>query len=1671
MNKPASEKPGRIKRLADNYFPLAFIALVLFTFSANAQDTTHLRQRQPVPYSWPGVEAVSSLTIPRDTFKLAVRDSGSYAFKGTLYQWSGHKWNPVAKKLTDSTFQIGADVMVIHSGLGSGTDSATNANYGLLKSVVGSIRLFVFDSATVFPQLRASIPAGGSPNTPVGSGFKIAIAGTNNVKSITASSGVIADSLTANVIGIKADTGFLTTNYLPNHPGVATLDTSTGINKRTGASGDTLILQTKTINGSSIVGTGNITITGTAIDPNAYLDVTRPPYNVTAGSNASLKVEQAMDSLSRANNGGRVIVPVPVTWGRPHVGSQKGPLLKSNIVLDFLGNKVTLIDDLPLVSTDFGADSVRKIITANVDSSTVNFQVTDTVGIRVGGDIYYRLQTATYDAGEPKYFGWRKVKAIPDATHITLDAPTGGNMTVGSTTILNRSLIYVKNLVRNATVQNVYFFNDGNVGAGHVAEAGVSIQGGMFIKVLNSRFSNPGGGMMGAQFCVGCEIRDCILDSAANTGNANYGRGVTLNECEKCVVWNVEFNNYQQTAIVHEANNPGSYIENCTFNNNYNDSPRVAITSLGSGNLPVRNSKFRGYKHLLYNPVLPTGSLILENTIVERGTPFIYYEGQGIVSGNLTIGDTSFYNRKWYTKKVLLSPSATYVTDSVPTGRWAKVYFGVDDTTGVRAVRFCRKCDFTDFSTDVSTQLIPGKIVPISLTDYFLLGYGMASNYINYNDNKGFLIATDATVPAGKYATLTVEYYERAGATNTKSQNGTPYEAPISSGGGATSLTNDVTGSISGSAIPATIASHAVTFNKQQQIAGLSIPGVTGNSTADMAAIPFLTDKFSLYREGNTLVTKLGDSSNLAAGHHTRGFYDGIYTNSHLGVLYNKNTWANLSDFTDSSSGATVSGSKIVFSGGASTYTKTLGINMPSALSKFKIVAKFILGTINGSNMGIGIGAKSMNGHVGIGTLGRTNFSTTGSNGWAVIDYDYNTVITNQSQNLSGITASTGDAIITTLERNLNNYYYTVFNQTTGATICKTSTTYGVLFNATTPPGTNNTVRYSIYNFGTNGFTLDSLAVTSTEATNANVMMGDSRMVGYGAGVPASTVPAQIAQSTDNVVVNSGGGDRVTEAIARMPEIILLRPKLLFIGPFSVNDFGSGQSLATVEANYATLIAAVVAAGIPYKILLPFYSLDASSLALTNYLKTTYPTKYIDTWTATKFPGSLQSDNVHLTADGYKAAASAILASGTLENASTTLDYVTAAAAPASQWTESGSDIYRSSGIVTVGAATGGLDFNVNRLGVNILSDHYVNSSYGNAAGTTGLLFGYQARGGVFAANFGNISFDTYNSGWAERVKIDSTGKFFVNNLSDGVGNKSVRYNTSTKEFTYGDTTSGGGSSQWTNNADTSIYFNTGNIGLGTTAPDAKLHSKQNNVDGAIDIKLENSAAGGTSKFGILAQLGTTGYGVTGWPSALVVEGAANGGISMSAFAGDFKVQTGTSRVTRFTINNAGIPFYSGMKAGTGTPSIIVHLPDSSIAQMPYPSGVSGTDTADIAGPGVTITRGAGTRTFTVDQTAINGTLVNITDADYTIAAGVSVVRLFTTSSTTRTITFPSAATYPNRRIRIKSVALSGTLSASFTSASNFFLSSSSVGTTVTTTISQTMEWQSDGTSWYLINL
>ena len=489
--------------------------------------------------------------------------------------------------------------------------------------------------------------------------------------------------------------------------------------------------------------------------PAAYIDLSKPPYNMKPGMSAALACEQAIDSLYKTYHGGKVFLPFPYTWDRPHPSTQKGVRLRSNIIIEGVGQRLTLINNCPWFSTDFGTDSLGFEINGNLTAGMTTIPVVSSAGAKTGDTVYGRFGTAAYDAAEPAVFGWFVITGIPNASHITLNKACEATMQVTGTASKNRRLIRVRNAVSNVVIKNLELYSNAP------AEAGVYVQGGFNITVDAIRATNPGAGIAVFQFCERCILKNSVLDSCAEKGNANWGRGVTLAECSNCQVRNNTFNKYQSVAMVSEANNPGAIVAGNTFNNNFNDKLRIVIVSLGSGDITLDSNRFTGFQQRLYNQVYSFGKLNLLNTTVDKGTPFTYYEQQGIITaGFLHMGTGKFQLRKTYSKTFLLPVNGSYQFDGLPKGWLVAASVKVDDTTGITEFYFRRDNSFTNNSANFSGQLRPGKSISPNLGETFRVGAGLPGNNLNYNMDKGFVVNTNARARSRNYCTLSITYLE-----------------------------------------------------------------------------------------------------------------------------------------------------------------------------------------------------------------------------------------------------------------------------------------------------------------------------------------------------------------------------------------------------------------------------------------------------------------------------------------------------------------------------------------------------------------------------------------------------------------------------------------------------------------------------------------------------------------------------------------------------------------------------------------------------------------------------------------------------------------------------------------------------------------------------------------------
>lgn len=196
----------------------------------NISDTTGMRL-QPVA----GTGISISGTHPNITFTNTLPSkwtlSGSDIFRNSKVG-IGTTPNYALDILTNDAGLFAANI-VNNSSTGSGLGVSTYSTgiqevFHALSGITGSTSLFKiradgkilapllpagvgtkavrWDAANGFQLADTTTASGGSPNTSIGSAYKVAVNGTNNIKSLGANWGIVLDSATSGQVGIKADT-------------------------------------------------------------------------------------------------------------------------------------------------------------------------------------------------------------------------------------------------------------------------------------------------------------------------------------------------------------------------------------------------------------------------------------------------------------------------------------------------------------------------------------------------------------------------------------------------------------------------------------------------------------------------------------------------------------------------------------------------------------------------------------------------------------------------------------------------------------------------------------------------------------------------------------------------------------------------------------------------------------------------------------------------------------------------------------------------------------------------------------------------------------------------------------------------------------------------------------------------------------------------------------------------------------------------------------------------------------------------------------------------------------------------------------------------------------------------------------------------------------------------
>lgn len=349
------------------------------------------------------------------------------------------------------------------------------------------------------------------------------------------------------------------------------------------------------------------------------------------------------------------------------------------------------------------------------------------------------------------------------------------------------------------------------------------------------------------------------------------------------------------------------------------------------------------------------------------------------------------------------------------------------------------------------------------------------------------------------------------------------------------------------------------------------------------------------------------------------------------GVIYNATSFsaASLASFTANGVTPTVVGNALQFTGGAGTFTQSYdysaGASGNTMLDKWCMNEVVTVGTIASGSYGLGIGTRSYNSASNYyNAAASVNFSTASPG--ALYIYANGSNVATSANNLS---ISTGDSVSITLCRDENIVTANAYDVTTQS--APVTISYAYTMKPTTAHVAPNTGRFALYNLGGTQ-TLTSLSITSREAENATIaFVGDSKTAGYYAGDQSFSF-ANMSKPYFNIINLSGGSDTTADLLRHVPEIVALRPKMVVL-EIGCNDIRYSVPLATIEANYASIVSQLSSAGITVYNLLPLLENSGINQApLKAWIQATYPASFIDSGGdafASNPTVVVASDNIH----------------------------------------------------------------------------------------------------------------------------------------------------------------------------------------------------------------------------------------------------------------------------------------------------------------------------------------------------------------------------------------------------------------------------------------------------------
>ena len=340
-------------------------------------------------------------------------------------------------------------------------------------------------------------------------------------------------------------------------------------------------------------------------------------------------------------------------------------------------------------------------------------------------------------------------------------------------------------------------------------------------------------------------------------------------------------------------------------------------------------------------------------------------------------------------------------------------------------------------------------------------------------------------------------------------------------------------------------------------------------------------------------------------------------------------------------------GNNLVLSGGAGTYAKYVRYSAwNTCLEKWQIVLNFQATTASASSEGIFVGIKTSSAFGNRSVIGQFNSGGGINKGKSFIlagssaPDNFSILQTSTAQ-----TINVNDEVKLTVTRDGLGITFLTENITTGTSKLLTHN-FPLTLGSTTYQHNTGTPYV-----GTIGGTQTIRDWTFTSLENKNIktmFVGDSITHGLSASVLTNRWANRLMTSSTNAWnVNAGGGDYTANTLAKINELILVKPRyaVLQVGG---NDVRFGVAAGTRQANYTSIVSQLTAAGITVIHALATPDNTTNMTTWNSWLSSNYTT--IDCFTPLKNGGTGlnaaydASDGTHLNNAGHQLNADTIAA-------------------------------------------------------------------------------------------------------------------------------------------------------------------------------------------------------------------------------------------------------------------------------------------------------------------------------------------------------------------------------------------------------------------------------------------